>query len=152
MTSTIDNQDWQQDFVATNLLAIGSNAWRGYSTGERGIVVCSLNNPAVGVVGESFKAYFIPRSRLAAFLNAWLAAPDTVILQYHHMNSHILHAVDTYNPTKDAILLLESGHYASFIYLRNLPITPIQCYECICKEWTEFQPQSCLDKEKLRHT
>ncbi|CDN09680.1 hypothetical protein RintRC_1238 [Richelia intracellularis] len=25
---------------------------------------------------------------------------------------------------------------------KNLPLTPPQCYEQVCKEWTEFQPQS----------
>lgn len=143
-------QDWQQDFISINLLAIGYNAWMGYLGGERGVVVCGLNSPLIGVAGETFKAHFVPRRRLAAFLNAWLAAPDTVILQHHQMSGHILHAVDTCNPLTDVILLLESGQQVTFFYLRNLPITPPQCYEQICKEWAEFQPQSTpLKKEKL---
>lgn len=141
-------QDWQQNFIATNLLVIGYNAWVGYLGGERGVVICSLNSPLVGVAGETFKAHFVPRRRLAAFLNAWLAAPDTVILQRHHMNGHILQAVDTCNPLTDVILLLESGQQVTFSYLRNLPIAPPQCYEHICKEWAEFQPQNTLQIEE----
>jgi hypothetical protein len=115
------------------------NAWAGYINGERGAVVCSLNTPSLGVSGETFKAYFITRRRLAGFLNAWLAAPDTTILQ-NHINGHILQAVDSYNPMTDTILLLESGTEATFMYLRNLPVSPVECYEQICKVWTEFQP------------
>ena len=86
----MNGYDWQQDFIATNLLALGYNAWIGYLGGERGAVICSLNSPLLGVAGETFNSYFVPRSRFAPFLNAWLAAPDTVILQHHHMNAHIL--------------------------------------------------------------
>lgn len=120
--------DWQQEFIITNLLSISYNAWVGYCSGDRGAVICSLGSPRLGITGETVQACYVPRSRMAAFLNAWLAAPDTVILQHHHINSHILQAVDTYNPQTDAIVLIESGGQATFLYLRNLPITPCQSY------------------------
>ncbi|QZZ20572.1 hypothetical protein J5X98_25640 [Leptothermofonsia sichuanensis E412] len=142
MSEAPDALNWQQDFIATNLLAIGYNAWMGYLGSDVGAIICSTNSPAVGIAGESFKSYFVPRSRLAAFLNAWLAAPDTVILRHHFMNAHILEAVDTYNPTTGVVLLLESFNQVTFFYLKNLPITPPQCYEQVCKHWEEFQPQS----------
>jgi hypothetical protein len=142
--SKANPSDWQQNFIATNLLAIGFNAWNGYLKGDRGAVICTTSSPLIDGFGESFRAYFVPRNRLAAFLNAWLAAPDTVILQGHHMNAHILEAVDNYNPETDAILLLESGDQASFLYLKNLPIAPKQCYQQICKEWSEFLPRATL--------
>lgn len=144
MTPQINIQNWQQDFIATNLLAIGYNAWIGYLGGERGVVICSTNSPHLGMAGETFRAHFIPRQNLAAFLNAWLAAPDTVLLQRHFMNAHILEAVDKYNPDKDVVFLLEYGNNAGFFYLTNLPITPPQCYQTICKEGAEFQPQHSL--------
>ncbi|MHC5848737.1 hypothetical protein [Nostoc sp.] len=144
MTPEINIQDWQQAFITTNILAIGYNAWIGYLGGERGVVICSTNSQHLSMAGETFKAYFIPRKNLAAFLNAWLAAPDTILLQRHFMNAHILEAVDKYNPQKDVVFLLESGHQAGFFYLTNLPITPPQCYQTVCKEWTEFQPHHTL--------
>jgi hypothetical protein len=148
MSEALDQLDWQQEFIATNLLAIGYNAWAGCLGGERGAVICSTNTPAVGIAGESFKTYFIRRARLAAFLNAWLAAPDTVILRHHFMNAHILEAVDSYDPTAELVFLLESFDQVSFFYLKNLPITPPQCYEQVCKTWEEFQPAVCaLQKE-----
>ncbi len=141
MSEAPEAMDWQQGFIATNLLAIGYNAWMGYLGSDRGALVCSTNSSAVGIAGESFKPYFVPRSRLAAFLNAWLAAPDTVILRHHFMNAHILEAVDTYNPTTGVVFLLESFNQVTFFYLKDLPITPLQCYEQVCKEWEEFQLQ-----------
>ena len=134
--------NWQDSFVATNLLPLGYNAWNGFLTTGRGAVVCSLNSPQLGIVGESFRAHYVSRSRLAPFLNAWLATPVTVILNYHHITGHILQAVDGYSPRTDLILLLESGDRASFLYLRNLPITPPSGYEIVCKGWEEFRPDS----------
>jgi hypothetical protein len=151
MNKDSDWIDWQQEFIATNLLAIGYNAWTGYLGGERGAIICSTNSPAVGVAGESFRTYFVRRSRLAAFLNAWLAAPDTLILRHHFMNAHILEAVDSYNPTTELVFLLESFNQVTFFYLKNLPITPPQCYEQVCKTWEEFQPAVCsLQREVVQ--
>jgi hypothetical protein len=143
MNKDSDLMDWQQEFIATNLLAIGYNAWAGYLGGERGALICSTNSPAVGVTGESFQTYFIRRSRLAAFLNAWLVAPDTVILRHHFMNAHILEAVDSYNPMTELVFLMESFNQVTFFYLKNLPISPPHCYEQVCKTWEEFQPAIC---------
>ncbi|MUG92620.1 hypothetical protein F7734_09200 [Scytonema sp. UIC 10036] len=149
MREAPDTSDWQQDFIATNLLAIGYNAWIGYLGGERGAIICSTNSPVIGIAGESFKTHFVPRSCLAAFLNAWLAAPDTVILRHRFMNAHILEAVDTYNPATDAVFLLESFNQVTFFYLKNLLPTPPQCYEQVCSLWTEFHPPSPqLSKQK----
>jgi hypothetical protein len=92
--------NWQQDFIATNLLAIGYNAWVGYLNGERGVVICSTNAPTVGIAGEGFKSHFVRRSRLAPFLNAWLAAPDTVILRHHFRELHKIKSAK--NPQAEA--------------------------------------------------
>ncbi|BAY51756.1 hypothetical protein NIES2134_106500 [Thermostichus vulcanus NIES-2134] len=130
---------WQQAFIATNLLVLGYNAWAGYLCGERGVVICSTNSPGFGIAGESFRTHFVPRSRLAPFLNAWLAAPDTVILRHHFMTAHILEAVDAYHPATELIFLLESCNRVTFFYLKNLPIAPPQCYEQVRRNWQEFQ-------------
>ncbi|WP_199246061.1 hypothetical protein [[Phormidium] sp. ETS-05] len=142
--------NWQQDFIATNLLALGYNARLGYLNGERGAVICSTNTPTVGMAGEGFKTHFVGRSRLAPFLNAWLAAPDPVILRHHFMNAHILEAVDTYNPATEFVFLLESYNQVTFFYLKNLPITPQRCYEEICKNWEEFQLAADLLPNSIR--
>ncbi|NES95109.1 MAG: hypothetical protein F6K32_07720 [Desertifilum sp. SIO1I2] len=148
MNKDSDLMDWQQEFIATNLLAIGYNAWAGYLGGERGAIICSTRSAAVGIAGESFRTYFVQRSRLAAFLNAWLAAPDTIILRHHFINAHILEAVDSYNPTAEVVFLLESFNQVTFFYLKNLPIAPPQCYEQVCRTWEEFQPAVCTLQER----
>ena len=140
MSQTNDRSNWHQDFIASNLLVIGYNAWAGHLRQKRGAIVCSLNSPMVGVAGESFKTHFIGRSRLVPFLNAWLEAPDTAILPHHFMITHILEVVDNYDPTTEVVLLLESFDQVTFFYLKNLPITPPQCYDQVRKTWEEFQP------------
>ncbi len=137
MTAT-EQTDWQQAFVATNLLTLGYNAWCGFLAAGRGAVVCSLNTPQLGITGETLATHYVPRSRMAAFLNAWLSQPDTVILNHHHINGHILQALDGYDPQSDVILLLESGDQASLLNLRRLPIPPPRGYEIVCKGWEEF--------------
>ncbi|MGV2830843.1 hypothetical protein [Myxosarcina sp. GI1(2024)] len=145
-----NSSDWQQALIETNLLVIGYNAWNGYLTTGRGVIVCSTNSPLVDRLGETFKTHFVPRPRLAAFLNAWLATPDTVILQGHYMNGHILDAVDNYNPEQDVILLLESGKKVSFFYLKNLPITPPESYQKVRFAWSEFQlSKSYSDRSRI---
>ncbi len=135
-----EQSDWQDDFIAKNLLVMGYNAWLGYLHSGRGAVICSTNAAKISIDGESFASYFVRRSRLAAFLNAWLAKPDTVILRHHFMSAHIMEAVDSYDPTREVIFLLESWNQVTFFYLKNLPVSPIQCYEWVCKSWQEFQP------------
>lgn len=66
-----------------------------------------MSNPTQTAWQETFADY-VPRSRLAPFLNDWLATPDTMILNHHHITGHILQAVDSYNPETDVILLLAS--------------------------------------------
>jgi hypothetical protein len=139
MSSEINLQDWQQNFIATNLIAIGYNSWLGYLNGDRGVVVCSTNSPHLSISGETFPSHFVPRCNLAPFLNAWLAAPDTVLMQRHFMNGHILQAVDSYNPKTDVVLLLEHGYQAAFCYLQNLPITPPECFQIVCQRRADFQ-------------
>lgn len=149
MNEAPNSLDWQQDFIATNMLVLGYNAWAGYLGSERGAIICSTNSPSVGIAGETFKTHFIRRSRLAAFLNAWLAAPDTVILRHHFMNAHVLETVDTYDPVTGLVFLLESFNQVTFFNLKNLPITPCQCYEQVCKTWEEFQPAVCSLQQEV---
>ena len=148
MTETNNGTNWHQDFIASNLLVIGYNAWAGHLSQKRGAIVCSTNSPTVRIGGESFNTHFVGRSRLAPFLNAWLAAPDTTILTHHFMVAHILEVVDNYDPTTEVVLLLESFDQATFFYLKNLPITPPQCYKQVLKTWDEFQPGVSVGKDE----
>ena len=143
--------NWQQDFIATNLISIGYNGWQGYLSSQRGLIICSTNSPIIGATGETFKVHFVPRNNLAPLLNAWLKAPDTVILKRHFMNAHILEAVDNYNPEKDVVFMLESGSNATFFYLSNLPISPPKCYQEVVKRWDEFQSQESSQYQNYNH-
>ncbi len=134
--------DQQQELIAKNLMIIGYNAWAGYLSSDRGALICSTNNPAVSMTGETFNCHYVTRSHLTPLLNTWLGVPDTTMLQRHFTNDHILKAVEVYNPKTEIILLLEFGTQVNFFYLKNLPVTPHSCYEAICKQWQEFPPSS----------
>ncbi|NES98051.1 MAG: hypothetical protein F6K32_23230 [Desertifilum sp. SIO1I2] len=72
--------DWQQEFIATNLLVLGYNAWAGHLSGERGAIVCSTNSPGIGIAGEMFKTHFVPRSRSVSWNDN---SPAQSIPTYH---------------------------------------------------------------------
>ncbi|MDE5092055.1 MAG: hypothetical protein O4861_11610 [Trichodesmium sp. St16_bin4-tuft] len=143
--------NWQQEFISTNLISIGYNAWQGYLSSQRGLIICSTNSPIIGASGETFKVHFVPRNNLVPLLNAWLKAPDTVPLKTHFMNAHILEAVDNYNPEKDVVFMLESGSYVTFFYLTNLPISPPSCYQQVIKIWNEFPSQYSEEYQNNHH-
>ncbi len=143
--------NWQQEFIATNLISIGYNAWQGYLSSQRGLIICSTNSPMIGATGETFKVHFVPRNNLAPLLNAWLKSPDTVLLKRHFMNDHILEAVDNYNPQKDVVFMLESGISVTFFYLTNLPISPLDCYQQVIKSWDEFPSQYSSEYQNNHH-
>ncbi|MCH2047415.1 MAG: hypothetical protein MK289_02620 [Trichodesmium sp. ALOHA_ZT_67] len=143
--------NWQQEFISTNLISIGYNAWQGYLSSQRGLIICSTNSPLIGASGETFKVHFVPRNNLVPLLNAWLKAPDTVPLKIHFMNAHILEAVDNYNPEKDVVFMLESGSYVTFFYLTNLPISPPSCYQQVVKIWNEFPSQYSEEYQNNHH-
>jgi hypothetical protein len=52
--------NWQENLIATNLVAIGYNSWAGYLTASRGVIICSTNSPSLGITGETFKTHFLP--------------------------------------------------------------------------------------------
>jgi hypothetical protein len=108
MSEINDRSNWHQDFIVSNLLVIGYNAWAGNISQKCNAIVCSTNSPTVGVSGESFKNHFVGRSPLTPFLNAWLVAPDTAILPHDFVIVHILEVVDNYYPATEVSLLLES--------------------------------------------
>ncbi|MGD1704216.1 hypothetical protein [Dapis sp. BLCC M229] len=140
MSETNDGSNWHQDFIASNLLVIGYNAWAGHLSQKRGAIVCSTNSPTLGVGGESFKTHFVGRSRLAPFLNAWLAAPDTAILHHHFMIDHILEVVDNYDPTTEVVLLLESFDLAfpPFYTVLNLRCVVYSVFGCFVSVYLTF--------------
>ncbi len=72
-----------------------------------------------------------------------------MILRHHFMNAHILEALDCKNPTTELVFLMESFNQVTFFSLKNLPITPPQCYEQLCKTWEEFQPAVCALQQEI---
>ena len=64
MSEINDRSNLHEDFIASNLLVIGYNAWAGYLRQKQSAIVCSTNYTTVGVGRESFKIHFVRRSRL----------------------------------------------------------------------------------------
>ncbi|MEH2033962.1 MAG: hypothetical protein V7K67_30860 [Nostoc sp.] len=56
------------------------------------------------------------------------------------MISSIFPAVATYNLHQDILLVLKASPQIEVNFLHKLKITPPDCYEQVCKRWSEFKP------------
>ncbi|WP_228056603.1 hypothetical protein [Microcoleus sp. LEGE 07076] len=48
--------------------------------------------------------------------------------------------IASYQPQEAIIFLSIANNHIDINLLQNLAISPVQCYEQVCKPWEEFQP------------
>lgn len=129
---------WQDSFIHNHLLVIGYTAWKGFESFERGVVICDVDTQMTHstitgkkiVPDETFNLRFIDKARLTAYLSEWILQIKAI--------TQILQAVDTYNPHKDIILFIKFNSSVEVNILKSLVISPLECYQCVCRRWEEF--------------
>lgn len=126
---------WQSAFIRENLLPLGHAAWQGHQNHGRGLVACALelvNATIVDWHGDlvQYRLQYIPAGTVPAYLNS------------HHLPSdrrdHLMQTVQTYTPDRDVLVALEENGVIEIDWLRNLAITPPDCYRQVCDRWDEF--------------
>jgi hypothetical protein len=127
---------WQNSFIHNNILVIGYTAWKGFQSFGRGIVLCNVNAQITHSTITSldtipFTLQFIPSDLIRFYLRSQSLSSSTI--------SSIFPAVATYNPRQDILLVLKADPQFEANFLHNLKITPPDCYEQVCKRWSEFQ-------------
>jgi hypothetical protein len=128
---------WQNLFIHQNILSIGHTAWDGFLNLGRGLVVCEINTLINGSVNWSvdtikYDLQFISQLQANAYLQQLELEENTV--------PNLLQIIASYQP-KEAIIFLSSANGQIDInFLQNLAISPVQCYQQVCKRWEEFKP------------
>lgn len=128
---------WQNNFIHNNLLVIGYTGWKGFQSFGRGIVICDVDTKVTHPTNTSldtvpFTLQFLPWDLIGFYLRSQSLNSSII--------SSIFPAVATYNSHQDILLVLKAEPQIEVNFLHQLKITPPDCYEQVCKRWSEFQP------------
>ena len=74
---------------------------------------------------------YIPQPQLAVYLQEWMVPSQSI--------ESITTAVANYHPQTELIFALESGTNLDIGWCQNLKISPPDCYQQICRRWSEFE-------------
>jgi hypothetical protein len=127
---------WQNLFIHQNILPLGYTAWNGFLHRGRGLVACKINTPINGCVNWSvdtinYDRQFISQLYATAYLQQLELEENTV--------SNLLSIIASYDPKEAIIFLSIANGQIDINLLQNLAISPVECYEQVCKRWEEFQ-------------
>jgi hypothetical protein len=127
---------WQNLFIHQNILPIGYTAWNGFLHQGRGLVACKINTPINGSVNWSvdtikYDLQFISQLYATAYLQQLELEENTV--------SNLLSIIASYEPKEAIIFLSIANNQIDINLLQKLAISPVECYEQVCKRWEEFQ-------------
>jgi hypothetical protein len=127
---------WQNLFIHQNILPIGYTAWNGFLHRGRGLVACKINTPINGSVNWSvdtikYDLQFISQLYAPAYLQELELEENTV--------SNLLSIIASYDSKEAIIFLSLANGQIDINLLQKLAISPVECYEQVCKRWEEFQ-------------
>jgi hypothetical protein len=127
---------WQNLFIHQNILPIGYTAWNGFLHRGRGLVACKINTPINGSVNWSvdtikYDLQFISQLYATAYLQQLELEENTI--------SNLLQIIASYEPKEAIIFLSIANGQIDINLLQKLAISPVECYEQVCKRWEEFQ-------------
>jgi hypothetical protein len=127
---------WQNLFIQQYILPLGYTAWNGFLHRGRGLVACQINTPINGSVNWSvdtikYDLQFISQLYATAYLQQLELEENTV--------SNLLSIIASYEPKEAIIFLSIANGQIDINLLQKLAISPVECYEQVCKRWEEFQ-------------
>ncbi|MEH2284320.1 MAG: hypothetical protein V7K90_23860 [Nostoc sp.] len=136
---------WQNSFIHNNLLVIGYTGWKGFQSFGRGVVICDVDTKVTHPTNTSldtvpFTLQFLPSDLIGFYLRSFQDCGAISQSICSSMISSISPAVATYNPHQDILLVLKAEPQIEVNFLHQLKITPPDCYEQVCKRWSEFEP------------
>jgi len=129
----------QSAFIRENLLPLGHAAWQGYLAQGRGLVVCDVEVVEAASVDWSgdvvkYEIRYIPVVEVPGHLQAHgLQAGD---------RDRLMEVVQTYCPEQEILTAIAQAGSVEINWLRNLAISPPDCYHQVCNRWDEFALES----------
>lgn len=128
--------DWQTAFIHNNFPVIGYYAWMGFNQVGWGLLVCHVEPPPTGAElnlhSWIFQAQFIPGQHLDIGLQALAIYPEETY--------NLVEAIAQYDPYREIMLLLHSDQSVEVNWLKNLAVSPLDCYWQVYDRWDEFIP------------
>lgn len=126
---------WQNNFIHNNILVIGYTGWKGFQSFGRGVVICDVDTKVTHSTITSldtvpFTLQFLPSNLIGFYLRSQSLSSSMI--------SSIFPTIATYSPHQDILLVLKAEHQIEINFLHQLKITPPDCYEQVCKRWSEF--------------
>ncbi|PSN12289.1 hypothetical protein C7293_20785 [filamentous cyanobacterium CCT1] len=126
---------WQSAFIRENLLPLGHVAWQGYRAQGRGLVACDVKTAKAASVNWSndmvtYQARYIPAAEVPDYFKVQSLKADYV--------DRLMDAVQTYRPEGELLIAIAHGGSVEINWLRNLTISPPDCYRQVCNRWDEF--------------
>ncbi|MEM6452216.1 MAG: hypothetical protein AAF703_18125 [Cyanobacteria bacterium P01_D01_bin.105] len=126
---------WQSAFIRENFLPLGHAAWQGYLVQGRGLVICDVKVvEALSVDWSSdvvkYQIRYIPSAKMPDYLQAQGLMADDV--------SRLMDAVQAYRPEGELLIGIAHEESVEIDWLRNLAISPPDCYQQVCNRWVEF--------------
>jgi hypothetical protein len=100
------------------------------------LVACPIHTPINGSVNWSvdtikYELQFVSQLYATAYLQQLEIEENTV--------SNLLSIIASYEPKEAIIFLSLANGQIDINLLQNLAISPVECYEQVCKRWEEFQ-------------
>ena len=130
------DDNWQSLFIRENFLSLGHNAWQGFCTQGRGIVICHLAVEDMSSINWSLdlvehKAYFLNELEAAIYLQLLNLKEREIALP--------IDKVCNYNPETEMIVLIKENSSICLTLLQNMAISPPNCYQQVQQRQSEFQ-------------
>ncbi|MBE9229833.1 hypothetical protein IQ264_30995 [Phormidium sp. LEGE 05292] len=127
---------WQNLFIRENLLLLGHAAWQGFITQGRGMVVCDVAMFEDGSVDWNsdiveHTVRFVPLSNVSAYLQTF--SLEAALIE------RLIDTVQTYDPDRAILLLINEDGRADINLLQQLAISPADCYQQMQRRRSEFQ-------------
>jgi hypothetical protein len=131
--------NWQPAFIRYNFPVIGYLAWKGFKQMDWGLLLCHVEPPPTNaelrLYSWNFTTQFVSGQYIAdCLLELEISPKDTAAL---------VQAIEQYNPHQEIMLMTHVGKSVEAFWLKNLAISPPECYRQVCDRWDEFMPDTC---------
>ncbi len=135
--------NWPAVFIRDNIPVLGYFAWSGFENRGWGVLWCQVERPApeteLRLHAWQFTTQFVSGQLLSGcFQSLGISAVE---------NAQLVENIARYHPQQEIMLLLQSGDAVEVLWLKNLAMTPPECYQQVCDRWDEFMPNTCFGQK-----
>ncbi len=110
-------------------MLLGQKAWQGYLAQNRGLVACNLF-VCERTHATNYKLCYVPLSQTSDYLKKHNLKTDSI--------DCLIDQVRTYRAEQEILVAMVRQGKINVCLLKNLAISPADCYRQVCNRWEEF--------------